>query len=46
MLKEFVIAATLSGIICLVVTAGICLLQGIIVVLADACDDEDEDDEK
>ena len=46
MLKEFIIAASLSGVICLAVTAGAFLLQGIIVVLADACDDEDEDDEK
>lgn len=46
MLKEFIIAASLSGIVCLTVTIGVCLLQGIFVVLADACNDEDEDDEK
>ena len=46
MLKEFIIAASLSGVICLVATIAICLLQGLLVVAADACDDSDEDDEK
>lgn len=46
MLKEFAIAASLSGVICLAVTIAVCVLQGLLVVAADACDDEDEDDEK
>lgn len=46
MLKEFAIAASLSGIICLAVTICICILQGLLVVAADACDDKDEDDER
>lgn len=46
MLKEFAIVASLSGMICLVATLAVCVLQGLLVVAADACDDEDEDDEK
>lgn len=45
MLKEFIIAASLSGFISLVVTIVVCLLQGLMVVACDG-DEDDEDDEK